>query len=255
MNDASIVPPRRRQPPFSRPRRPSPITPSTIWDGPRGAAKAGNRSCVATTASTTFVARPAIATLSRTMAGLARLSDNRLPRLPRPRRSSVRHPIAIHGPATLCAALIATLFLIPRPLLLWNSSASSPRGLYLITSANHLRVGETIIAWPPQSARRLASARHYLPATVPLVKPVAASAGDRICASGNAIFVNDRLAVLRRVSDLAGRPMPRWSGCRRLGQGELFLLSNNAPLAFDGRYFGVTSISDVIGQARLLWAR
>jgi type IV secretory pathway protease TraF len=49
--------------------------------------------------------------------------------------------------------------------------------------------------------------------------------------------------------------MPWWSGCRRLERGELFLLSPAGPLAFDGRYFGVTRPLELIGKAHLLWAK
>jgi type IV secretory pathway protease TraF len=44
-----------------------------------------------------------------------------------------------------------------------------------------------VIAWPPDVARDLASRRRYLPRNVPLVKPVAAIAGDRVCARAAAV--------------------------------------------------------------------
>jgi type IV secretory pathway protease TraF len=90
---------------------------------------------------------------------------------------------------------------------------------------------------------------------VPLVKRVAAVSGARICANRNTILVNGRLAALRTARDPSGRPMPRWSGCVTLGKGDLMLLASRAPSAFDGRYFGVTRASDVVGKARLLWRR
>jgi type IV secretory pathway protease TraF len=48
--------------------------------------------------------------------------------------------------------------------------------------------------------------------------------------------------------------MPWWSGCERLGKGDLLLLSPDEG-AFDGRYFGVTRAREVVGTARLLWRR
>ena len=62
-----------------------------------------------------------------------------------------------------------------------------------------------VIAWAPAEARRLGAERHYLPSNVPLVKRVAAVAGDRVCAAGEAVFVNGRLATLRRAQ---GRRRP-----------------------------------------------
>jgi type IV secretory pathway protease TraF len=40
-----------------------------------------------------------------------------------------------------------------------------------------------------------------------------------------------------------------------LGEGELFLLTGESSDSFDGRYFGVSKQSDIIGKATLLWAR
>lgn len=159
------------------------------------------------------------------------------------------------GAVLAAAGITPTLLWPPRPLLLWNASPSSPVGLYAVTSSGRIRVGDMAIAWPPAPARRLAAARHYLPAKVPLVKRVAAGPGDRVCAKGRTIFVNGRLAARRRVRDPSGRPMPWWSGCRLLGPRDLFLLSPNAPDAFDGRYFGVTRSNEIVGKASLLWPR
>jgi conjugative transfer signal peptidase TraF len=139
--------------------------------------------------------------------------------------------------------------------LVWNATESSRVGLYAVAPAQGLRVGDTAIAWPPEQARRLASLRHYLPTDVPLVKRVSAVAGDRVCATGAAVAVNGHAAALRLSRDPSGRPMPWWTGCRRLRPGELFLLSPAGPLAFDGRYFGVTRADQVVGKARLLWPR
>jgi type IV secretory pathway protease TraF len=96
--------------------------------------------------------------------------------------------------------------------------------------------------------------RHYLPANVPLVKRVAAAEGDIVCARNGQVYVNGVWAAWQRPYDGAGRPMPAWQGCRTLGQNNLFLLME-APDSFDGRYFGPTMASDIVGRASLLWAR
>lgn len=156
---------------------------------------------------------------------------------------------------TVALALAASLLWLPRPLLLWNASSSSPIGLYSVSSVVVPRAGEMVVAWPPPAARPVAAARSYLPFNVPLVKRVAAIEGDRICARSNRIFINGRAVATRRRRDPSGRPMPWWSGCVRLERGDLFLLSFASPLAFDGRYFGVTHHSELFGEARLLWPR
>jgi conjugative transfer signal peptidase TraF len=152
-------------------------------------------------------------------------------------------------------ALLCTLPLHPRPLLLWNASASSRVGLYLVSAPGKAQVGDMVVAWPPLDASRLASERRYLPAGVPLVKRVAGASGDRVCASGGRLFVDGRIAAVRQRHDPSGRPMPWWSGCTRLGRGDLLLLGTGGARSFDGRYFGVSRAAQVIGRARLLWPR
>lgn len=162
---------------------------------------------------------------------------------------------ALGSAALVCIALLATLLRPPPVLLLWNVSASSPLGLYRVVPVNDLRRGDMAAAWLPEGARDLAATRRYLPRDVPLVKLVAATAGDRLCAPDNRVLVNGKVKALRRSADPSGRPLSWWRGCRLLGPGEVFLLSPDAPDAFDGRYFGVTRAREIIGKASLLWRR
>lgn len=152
------------------------------------------------------------------------------------------------------ACLGATIAVPPLPRFVWNASASAPIGLYGVTPGARVKRGDMVIAWAPPSPRALAAARHYLPGNVPLVKRVAAVPGERVCAIGSGIFVGGRLVAERRARDALGRPMPWWRGCVTLKDGALFLLMD-APVSFDGRYFGPTSAPDVIGKATPLWVR
>jgi conjugative transfer signal peptidase TraF len=113
-------------------------------------------------------------------------------------------------------------------------------------------VGDMVLVQPPSAARKLAAQRHYLPANVPMIKGVAAISGDKVCAVGPWIQINDRPAALRRAADRLGRKLPWWSGCERLSNGAVLLL-NPAPDSFDGRYFGPVSKGAVIGRATPLW--
>ena len=65
-------------------------------------------------------------------------------------------------------------------------------------------------------------------------------------------LVNGRPVGLRRAPIPPGGNCPGGRAASRLGPGDLFLLSPNWD-AFDGRYFGVTRASEVIGKARLVW--
>ncbi len=152
--------------------------------------------------------------------------------------------------------LLAPVLLPPTPRLVWNASASSPVGIYRVSPSAPIGRGDMAVAWPPRAARALGAARGYLPGNVPLVKRVAASAGDRVCALGAAIFVGGRKVAFRLRADPSGRPLPwRWHGCVRLDEGSVLLLSPDQPLAFDGRYFGPSRGGEVLGRARLLWPR
>lgn len=155
--------------------------------------------------------------------------------------------------AALLVGLPAVSGYAPRPVLLWNASPSSTIGLYLVRSPTTLKRGAIVVAFTNEPARRLAAARGYVPHDVPLVKAVAAIAPDRVCADGASIFVNRRRVAKRLRRDPLGRLLPWWAGCRTLEAGEVFLLNAHVPLAFDGRYFGVTGKSQIIGEARLLW--
>lgn len=164
-----------------------------------------------------------------------------------------RNRIRIAAIALLASGLAATLVWPPRPLLVWNASASSPVGLYRVSPADDVARGDIVVAWAPPAARAMAAQRHYLPGNVPLVKHVAAVTGDWVCTEGDMIFVNDDLVARRLRRDPSGRPLPWWAGCRALVQGETFLLMPAGPTSFDGRYFGITQASDIVGKARLIW--
>lgn len=148
----------------------------------------------------------------------------------------------------------ATIIVPPRPWLLWNASASAPIGLYRISAPRDIVAGDMVIARVPARWRALAAERRYVPANVPLVKRVAAAPGDNVCAWGWAIFVNGEWTATRSFVDARGRTMPWWNGCTLLRDGAVFLLMDEAE-SFDGRYFGPTQRDDIVGRARLLWAR
>lgn len=148
-----------------------------------------------------------------------------------------------------------TIAFPPAPRLVWNASASAPIGLYAVTPGATVEPGDMVIARVPDPWRMMAAERRYIPANVPLVKRVAAAAGDEVCALGRGIFVNGTWVVERRVADAKGRPMPWWSGCVRLRGRQLLVLMSDSHDSFDGRYFGVTDGGLIVGKARLLWAR
>ncbi|WP_314376325.1 S26 family signal peptidase [Sphingomonas paucimobilis] len=175
------------------------------------------------------------------------------------RQRMVRARLRLGRYAALIGAGIVGLGLTiawpPLPRLVWNASASAPIGLYAVSPGTAPGRGDMAIARLPAEARELAARRRYLPRNVPLVKRVAAVAGDTICAAGRMVTVNRKPVAARRVADAAGRSLPAWQGCIRLAPGMVFLLMTEAPDSFDGRYFGPTRARDVIGKATPLWLR
>lgn len=146
----------------------------------------------------------------------------------------------------------ATSIARPPPLLLWNASASIPEGLYLIVPGDKVHRGDSVIASLREPFRSFAARRGYLPSGVPLVKRVAAVAGDRICARRATVSIDGRPAAVLKSSDALGRALTGFKGCSDLRAGEYLLLGDSA-WSFDGRYFGATRSSDIIGKAVLIW--
>ena len=151
------------------------------------------------------------------------------------------------------AATLATLAVPVSRYAVWNATASVPTGLYAIRGKANLHVGERVAIEPPPELRRLLAERGYLPTGIPLIKRIAAVSGQRVCRSGHGVIIDGDFAGLARDRDRLGRPLPAWFGCQTLRSGELFVMNPAAPDSFDGRYFGVLRMSDVIGRAKPVW--
>lgn len=164
---------------------------------------------------------------------------------------SPRLVMALTG--TAVGLIVTSAVTHPLPLLVWNTSASAPIGLYLVQPHVLPNHGDMALIDPPASAAKLAVERGYLPPGVPLVKRIAAVSGDTVCAIGPVIFIDGKQLAERLATDALGRPLPVWQGCRILGDGEVFPLMAAVPDSFDGRYFGPVSASQVLGRLVALW--
>lgn len=169
------------------------------------------------------------------------------------KRRRIRRRVAMSGIAIALFAL--TVAFPPTPRLVWNASASAPIGLYAVSPGAAIDPGDMVIARVPEAWRSIAAQRRYIPANVPLVKQVAAVAGDEVCGLGPVIFVNGLELLQRQAADAKGQPLPWWNGCVRLRGRQVFLAMPDNPASFDGRYFGVTDGDLVVGKADLLWPR
>jgi conjugative transfer signal peptidase TraF len=180
---------------------------------------------------------------------------------PRNRNRRFRNTLTLRGAGVIAAAFALCAYAASpsgapaRALLVWNATASAPIGLYRVSHGRVAARGDLVLAVPSPPLAAFADARGYLPLGVPLVKRIAAVAGDTVCASGNAIFIDGRLAAARLAVDGQGRPLPAWNGCRTLHSGEVFLLMAGMRASFDGRYFGPTKVSQIAGTLDSIWTR
>jgi len=156
--------------------------------------------------------------------------------------------------ATMLATALSSVtlgtsaFVDPPKALIWNASASAPIGLYHVQPADDLDVTDLLaVAAPPLIAEFMAD-RGYLPLGVPMLKRVLALPGQTVCRHGLDIIAYGSTIGHARERDNAGRRMPVWQGCRRIGDGELFLMNFDVPDSVDGRYFGPLPRGFVIGR-------
>lgn len=138
-------------------------------------------------------------------------------------------------------------------LLLWNASASAPRGLYRLHPAKPLHVGELVAVQPPVPLAKLLAARGSLPRGVPLLKHIAALPPQTVCRHARIVTIDGVAVAAALDRDNLGRALPVWQGCRTLRAGEVFLLNRDAPNSFDGRYFGALPASTITARATPLW--
>jgi conjugative transfer signal peptidase TraF len=143
----------------------------------------------------------------------------------------------------------------PRPRLVWNATASAPVGLYwvMVSGSPPLRDDDLVLLRPDPAIARLFAARGYLPAGVPLLKRIAATAGQAVCERGGVLAIDGMPTATALMADHRGRPLTPWTGCRVLRPGEIFVLMRGVPASLDGRYFGPSPVASVIGRVQPLW--
>lgn len=151
--------------------------------------------------------------------------------------------------------LAASSLLSGRTVFVWNATASMPPGLYRISTSRALRVGDFVLLRPDRDSARLFAARGYLPLGVPLLKRVGAVAGQTVCEREGHIAIDGELVAEALAADGQGRSLTPWRGCRRLAADEVFVLVPDVAGSLDGRYFGPSPITSVIGRAVPVWIR
>lgn len=156
------------------------------------------------------------------------------------------------SPLLLLAAFAS---IVKAPLLMWNRTPSEPIGLYVRSLATP--APGRLVAFPaPPSAFPYADRRLSHLHGVPILKEVAAEAGDVVCTSGGSLRINGQWRAPIQTRDSEGAQLPLWTGCRPLTHGEIFVFSGRIPNSFDSRYFGPVDLTTVKGVfAPLVTAR
>lgn len=143
----------------------------------------------------------------------------------------------------------------PAPRVAWNATPSAPIGLYRVSPGRTGAIGDLVLSMPEPALGQWLARRHYVPLGVPLIKPVAATVGQKVCRTGAIISIDDRPVARARLRDRSGRRLPQWTGCRTVGADEVFLLNARIDDSLDGRYFGPTPAPRVIGTVTPLLTR
>jgi conjugative transfer signal peptidase TraF len=151
------------------------------------------------------------------------------------------------------AALIVPPVLETTPLYVWNASDSVPIGLYRLQSADNMFVTDLVAVQPPEPLASFLDLNGYLPAGMPMLKRVLALSGQTVCRSGLTVSVDAIEIGEARDRDGRGRALPKWDGCRVVGEGELFVMNWQSADSLDGRYFGFLPASAVLGRALPVW--
>ncbi len=144
-------------------------------------------------------------------------------------------------------------FFSPAPRLIWNVTASTPVGLYVLRPVGPLRSLELVALRPPEPIASYLAGGSFLPRGVPLLKHVMAMSGQTVCRAGDVVTIDHVEVGAAQTRDHLGRPLPRWSGCRTLLPGEVFLMNPTIPDSLDGRYFGPLPVTSIVARAVPLW--
>jgi len=164
--------------------------------------------------------------------------------MPAPKLSSRAKALVLAG----VLAGIGIAVLQPQDLVLYNPSPSITPGFYIRA---HRPLERGVVVTIPVYPSRIGYVRegHVKAAGDRFLKRVAATEGDRVCSDEGLITINGAKAAKVFETTPAGIALPSWSGCITLKGTEVFLLGDHEG-SFDGRYWGVTSITDIEGTWR-----
>ena len=159
---------------------------------------------------------------------------------------------------TVSATLLILGNLLSSAGLRLNASASMPLGIYrlAVASPREIHRGTLVAVCAPSGAARLGWRRGYLSRgacaenSEPLLKTVAAVAGDDVAISSSGVAVNGRLLRDSKplAFDRAGRPLVSWPREHfRIVRGAIWLHADRER-SWDSRYWGPVPTRNVLAK-------
>lgn len=94
-------------------------------------------------------------------------------------------------------------------------------------AGGELHVTDLLAIKPPGPLAAFLDLNGYLPIGVTMLKRVLALRGQNVCRRGLTTSIDDIPVGEARDRDSRGRPLPKWQGCRVVGEGEIFLRTGN----------------------------
>ena len=145
-------------------------------------------------------------------------------------------------------AVFALMVVCSLPWIKFNLTASAPRGVWTLHRVPVVVERDMWVTLPvPPVAKR------YGPRWAPLLKQVAAVAGELVCVTDETLWIRG-LSYGRVYSQVQGQPFPHLEeGCFTVEAGSVFLASQAAQ-SLDSRYFSSVAIADITAVATPLWA-
>ena len=170
------------------------------------------------------------------------VSDDRHPHRARQRPAWTTRPGGRRPWSSLVLGVLVLAAVVSTRWVRVNVSPSAPLGLYRLAAVvPPLPRGTLVLLRVPPAVRP------WHRAWLPLLKPVAAVAGDVVCVA------HDRLQIAGMdygpvYHEAHGHPLPHLVGCQSVPEEQVFL-ATTAPRSLDGRYFGMTPVTTITAQA------
>lgn len=139
--------------------------------------------------------------------------------------------------------------LVIRPRFFFNRTPSVPRGIYQLKRLSSWQKGMMVLFRLPARLDAFAKETKWLRPGGLLIKQVGALPGDWVCVD-EGLFVNGEYLGEVRERTQEGNLLPRVEGCFFVPAGSFLPVGEG--LSFDGRYFGLVGMGDVLGEGVLV---